>query len=71
MARSQHEVFTMSSISAVSGASAASAMQAAHLASPAPKPVDRDGDHDNNRPDAPAPPVKVGTTPVSKLDIEA
>jgi hypothetical protein len=61
----------MSSISAVSGASAALAMQAAHLAAPAPKPVDRDGDRDNNRPDAPEAPVKVGTTPVNKLDIKA
>jgi hypothetical protein len=71
MARSQHEVFIMSSISAVSGASAALAMQAAHLAAPPPKPVDRDGDHDNKRPDAPVAPVKVGMTPVNKLDIEA
>ena len=59
----------MSPISAVSGASAAMAMQAIHVAAQSPKPVDRDGDHDNNKPDTPAPPVKVGMTPVSRLDI--
>ena len=61
----------MSSISAVSGASAALAMQAAHLAVQAPKPIDHDGDRDNNRPDAPVAPVKVGTTPMNRLDITA
>jgi hypothetical protein len=37
----------MSAIGAVSGAAAAQAAQA----SQAIKPVDRDGDHDNNKPD--------------------
>jgi hypothetical protein len=53
----------MSSISAVAGDTAAWATQAAQTAGHAAKRVDRDGDHDANKPAAvPVAPKDVGVT---------
>jgi hypothetical protein len=60
----------MTSISPLTGANAAWAVQANPAAAQAAKPIDRDGDRDNNKQEAPLTTVKVGTTPVNKLDMK-
>ncbi len=58
----------MSAIGAVSGAAATQAAQATQ----AMKPVDRDGDHDKNKPDPPVEQAKEARSAVQhKVNVEA
>jgi hypothetical protein len=60
----------MSSINPVAGGSAGWVSQINQAAAQATKHVDRDGDRDANKPEAPAETARDGATPVSKLNIK-
>jgi hypothetical protein len=61
----------MSSIGAVAGSNPAWTAQAAQAANQAVKPVDRDGDRDNNKPDAAQEAGKNKGAATKMLDIKA